>query len=283
MGTTRTAFTLIELLVVIAIIAVLIALLLPAVQQAREAARRTQCRNNLHQVGLALHNYHDAHGCFPAAFYAGPNATYSGTDGSGWGSGASLLPLVDEAALYNAINFNLAIGADANATARTGKLQQFICPSDRSPETVTTGGTVQAAISVSSYVGCCGTTCMHHHPSDGDGMMFHNSRVRIRDVRDGTSNTIAYGERCYTQTVQGTWVGSVPSSNENACRTAGHSEHGPNDPTNHEDSFASVHEGGAHFLFADGQVRFLSENIDLTAFRALTTRAANELIDDEDY
>ena len=121
----RRAFTLIELLVVIAIIAVLIALLLPAVQQAREAARRTQCRNNMHQLGLALHNYHDAHGTFPFGYI--PRL---GSQGSTWGG--MILPFVDETAIYNALNFDLPMDdpSRANRTAVAQTLEQFLCPSD---------------------------------------------------------------------------------------------------------------------------------------------------------
>ena len=100
----RSAFTLIELLVVIAIIAIQIALLLPAVQQAREAARRTQCRNNLHQLGLALHNYHDTHNCFPFGFIPA-SVGYNGLVGSGTTWGAMCLPFLDEFAVYNSLNF----------------------------------------------------------------------------------------------------------------------------------------------------------------------------------
>ena len=276
MSKVRSGFTLIELLVVIAIIAVLIALLLPAVQQAREAARRTQCRNNMHQIGLALHNYHDAHGMFPAAYYAAPNAD----GGNGWGFGAMLLPYLDESAVYNTANFTLGSGTAENATARWARLAQFICPSDRDPQLVDVGNGITA--SVSTYVPMAGTECMHHHPSDNDGMFFHNSRVRIRDVRDGTSNTVAAGERS-VGLLDATWQGAITGAINPRIRTAGHSGHSPNHPIRHEDDFCSAHEGGLFCLFADGQVRFISENIDLTVWRALSTRAGNELVDDEDY
>ncbi|MEQ9070724.1 MAG: DUF1559 domain-containing protein, partial [Gimesia chilikensis] len=120
-------FTLIELLVVIAIIAILIALLLPAVQQAREAARRTSCKNNLKQLGLGLHNYHDTHGCYPPGYIYRPGA--SGNQlGFGWV--AMILPMIDQANLYNEFNFNLPIFDAANLTAREKQIPGLLCPSD---------------------------------------------------------------------------------------------------------------------------------------------------------
>ena len=131
----RHSFTLIELLVVIAIIAILIALLLPAVQQAREAARRTQCRNNMHQLGLALHNYHDTHGCFPMGDMGRTGAPCCGRGLPGvWGS--AILPFIDETAVYNSINFGMwaYTGLNAqNATAARQKLNQYLCPSNSNP------------------------------------------------------------------------------------------------------------------------------------------------------
>ena len=189
-------FTLIELLVVIAIIAVLIALLLPAVQQAREAARRTQCRNNLHQLGLALHNYHDAHSCFPPGSVASAvgSALQDNTAGSrpNWSALAMLLPYLDELAVYNASNFSLEAGNAANTTATRSPLNQFICPSDGAPTVYNTYGLTNYLLvagnniycrnaNVTSLPRCC-------------GIFYASSRVRIRDVRDGTSNTMGFGE-----------------------------------------------------------------------------------------
>ncbi len=125
----RRAFTLIELLVVIAIIGLLVALLLPAVQSAREAARRAQCVNNLKQLGLALHNYEGSHQTFPPGYVS--NFNPSGTDtGPGWGWAAMLLPQVEQTNVFNAINFNLAVEAPANLTSRLVNVNNFLCPSD---------------------------------------------------------------------------------------------------------------------------------------------------------
>ena len=149
----RRAFTLIELLVVIAIIAVLIALLLPAVQQAREAARRTQCRNNLHQLGLALHNYHDTHSTFPFGVCV---VGYSGAYHD-WSWASMLLPFVDEAAIYNSCNFSLRAWESntlvpANKTSVMHALNQFLCPTSPNGLVYSTSwGGVS-----SSYMGCGG-------------------------------------------------------------------------------------------------------------------------------
>lgn len=137
-------FTLIELLVVIAIIAILIALLLPAVQQAREAARRTQCKNHLKQIGLALHNYESTHNTFPPGCVSIPTSTWSGVSndgiqetGPGWGFFAHILPFIDQAPLYNSINFNIAITAASHATQRRTIIAPYRCPSDTWDQPVT--------------------------------------------------------------------------------------------------------------------------------------------------
>ena len=292
------AFTLIELLVVIAIIAVLIALLLPAVQQAREAARRTQCRNNLHQVGLALHNYHDTHQCFPPMAISvsagacqawGPNTA----PGTTWAS--LILPFIDETALYNAANYSQAAWSGANATVVQSNLSQYACPSDEAPAVLT--GRDQAVCSGSAWrttnyvvnAGCAGSGgdiwsnirgCPANSPN---GPFYLCSRVRIRDIRDGTSNTVAVGEARYSfrlannRGIAWGWVCYGDATSANMV--------GPMNTYNLGNSFpfSSMHEGGGFFLFLDGQVRFLSENIDISTYRALSSIAGNELIDDEDY
>jgi prepilin-type N-terminal cleavage/methylation domain-containing protein len=134
----RRGFTLIELLVVIAIIAILIALLLPAVQQAREAARRTQCKNNLKQIGLALHNYHDAHDCFPFGW----GGTRPATGSPGYSAISQLLPFFDQAPLYNTINFSLPLTDPANDVPRRQELPILRCPSDFDNPQPNAGGAI---------------------------------------------------------------------------------------------------------------------------------------------
>ena len=275
-------FTLIELLVVIAIIAVLIALLLPAVQQAREAARRTQCRNNLHQLGLAMHNYHDTHRCFPIGSIDGKNLC---CNDSVMASGfALMLPYLDETAIYNSINFShqaMTGGAQAslaNSTAWSQKMAQYCCPSD--VVGMARGG------SGSSYMLCWNPveTGSGYGWYGGPGAGYYNSigafafneMKRIRDFRDGTSQTLAIGERMYEWNGrQNHWFwadsGSLIANGQYPMNSKQHR------------TFASQHEGGGFFLFGDGQVRFLSENIDTTTYRALFTIASNEIVDDEDY
>ena len=299
----RRGFTLIELLVVIAIIAVLIALLLPAVQQAREAARRTQCRNNLHQIGLALHNYHDTHGTFPQGIAARAHSTgacYQGSTHASFcpqGVGQStpwltlLLPFVDETALYNAYNMDLNCVSLANSTAAGAMLSQYACPSNTTPFLHSYGG---VSFGSTDYVGSAGTkasglyavayTCPEMGvPVAGSGMLFWRNNVRIRDVRDGTSNTFIAGE-AWANTAQSGATGFANAWHygESVIRSTC-----ADSPLNASPTcsycFRSQHEGGAFFAMADGQVRFVSENIDTTVYGALGTRAGNELIDDEDF
>jgi prepilin-type N-terminal cleavage/methylation domain-containing protein/prepilin-type processing-associated H-X9-DG protein len=285
--TFRRGFTLIELLVVIAIIAILIALLLPAVQQAREAARRTQCRNNMKQLGVAMHNYHDVHNTFPYGLW----------DDDSYGWGTFLLPYLDQAPLFNQINWDYSNTVDVDwetfpthpggglaaditedgAIAPQGSLvftplEAFMCPSSPIPPRY--NGTDAAK---TDYLGCTGT--------DDDGVfvrvldMFNIDNgqfekdpiIAIKDIRDGTSNTFAIGEASWhsqkdpaaatnTQWVDDDmsfWAGGLGSDESHLRKTTDRLNIGVDD-----DSFGSYHTGGAHFLFADGHVAFISENID---------------------
>ncbi|MCH2202304.1 MAG: DUF1559 domain-containing protein [Fuerstiella sp.] len=209
----RRGFTLIELLVVIAIIAVLISLLLPAVQQAREAARRTQCRNNLKQIGLASHNYHDAHGAFPPGRMAPAKGGLGGDCWVGWVSpNYHILPFVDQANVYDLINpveFRYRSGSPlctANAFVLTTEVATYECPSDPGHA----GGVNTNSYRANLGVTVCGgvnfgdqdqvdatyTTRAKAELYGAGGGMFHdNGGVKIRDVADGTSNTVMYSER----------------------------------------------------------------------------------------
>ena len=227
-------FTLIELLVVIAIIAVLMALLLPAVQQAREAARRTQCKNNLKQIGLALHNYHDTFSLFPPGYVdrnGNPNLTPDNDLGPGWGWASFLLPNIDQAPLYNQINFNVGVGLGTNAQPSVVSLKAFLCPSDSARQNFpvydgATHSTILTTVASSNYVGCDGwIECFNSaggNPqpgpsSDGNvgtygqagvGLFWRNSNAGAASVTDGMSNTVFVGERSSNHS-PATWTGAV--------------------------------------------------------------------------
>jgi prepilin-type N-terminal cleavage/methylation domain-containing protein/prepilin-type processing-associated H-X9-DG protein len=186
----RRGFTLIELLVVIAIIAVLIALLLPAVQSAREAARRAQCVNNLKQIGLALHNYHQAIGSFPMGATVAPVSAPGDADGwSAWSAHALMLPYMEQTPIYNSINFSWACeryqttGWYINSTGYNTKINSFLCPSDGNA----------GKSNINSYDGSMGTTTINYNEQSTGLFTFHNV-YGISDVTDGTSNTIAFAE-----------------------------------------------------------------------------------------
>ncbi len=219
-------FTLIELLVVIAIIAILIALLLPAVQQAREAARRTQCKNNLKQLVLALHNYESTHGLLPPgwigadgnSYPGGRGSTGTGVDGQGnWAWPALVLPYVDQAPLYNTLLVGQDIRVALDDPPRLKLMQQgfpaFKCPSDTAPDINNTRRVAGFAgtnrnLSTSNYVGwnsgSLGWLPMEGNPQDRQGFFTLNSNTRFRDCTDGLSNTLMVGERMYKSFVSGT-------------------------------------------------------------------------------
>ena len=315
----KSGFTLIELLVVIAIIAILIALLLPAGQQAREAARRSQCRNNLKQLGLALHNYHDNYLTFPPG-WIGQNPTASLSLNYGWGT--MILPYADQAPLYNVLSTSFSLGYPtptnpALTTLNTAGIPAalrsivpgFRCPSDvggplidnASVRTVgTTDEPMASAFSRSNYPGVAGwivdaaatannggrglgwsnpaTTATYR------GSFGENSRRNLRDFTDGTTNTVMVGERqspvaiAATDFGHATWVGAINRTNQAGQATClGDMQNAPNfgsvagNNRPNSSGFGSMHVGGCHFLLGDGSVKFVSENIDLTLYRNLST------------
>jgi prepilin-type N-terminal cleavage/methylation domain-containing protein/prepilin-type processing-associated H-X9-DG protein len=290
----RSGFTLIELLVVIAIIAVLIALLLPAVQQAREAARRSQCINNLKQLGLALHTYHDSMNVFPPGWLGvqGGIPNMDGPSGFAWGS--HILPYIDQGPLYNQINFNLSCLDASNATARQTVLAAFRCPTDPSSNTWQlpqegNPAVIVATLPTANYVGSFGNEGFEDICENppfpaaqcvSNGMFFHNSSTRMRDVVDGTSNTVFLGEHRTNSALNwhSTWVGVIPQGDERVARILAVSDHTPNHPALHIDDYSSWHTGGVHMLFGDGRVRFITQNIDTGVFKAIATRFGGEVI-----
>lgn len=287
----RRGFTLIELLVVIAIIAVLVALLLPAVQAAREAARRVQCVNNLKQMGIALHNYHDALLIFPPGYIAASKFLDGETDTSpGWGWASMILPQLDQGPLYSSANFNLPVQVPANATATRTVLSAFLCPSDQPPP----GGTFPvtdalnppdtiAAVAPASYAACTGDDASDvalgiNFDGLGNGLFFRNSGIRMSAILDGTSQTVMLEERAWAVT-KGTWTGAIaggvvqrgplnpcPSVASGAssyylapCLVLVHCNmlNTNSDMDSGLDDPSSLHPGGANILFADGSVHFL--------------------------
>ena len=309
-------FTLIELLVVIAIIAILIALLLPAVQQAREAARRTQCKNHLKQMGLALQNYHDVHQRFPPGFISLVTGPWPGgsndplpESGPGWSFFARMLPYLEQKDLFNRINLNLPILDPANAAARRSFVTPYLCPSDTAPRLIqlTDSGNppadanvpvVLGDAAVCSYAGVLGNGAYEQLPFTG---VFHrNSGVRFADITDGTSNTIGIGERT-SQFSPNSWVGVVPGQETVYSPTAREynpalpslrarpaitaalvhvriTSSAPNTLGNSPGSFASSHAGGAHFLKMDGSVCLISNYVAKPTYSGLMTRNGREVL-----
>ena len=287
-------FTLIELLVVIAIIAILIALLLPAVQQAREAARRTQCRNNLKQLGLALHNYHDVHLTFPPSVIGEPDDSNS-LEQHGYGWGTMLLPYLDQTNLYTQLGVDgihpndpaMEIGFfELQGGARAGleetKLTIFRCPSSTLND-VTEGHSDawHNGYGTSDYKGSQGP----EFPADQEDGIFGNkagrSGAKMRQITDGTTNTLAFGESSYFTIDDGepkdfpTWVGMIGEDEQILFKSE------PSDIINsdiNDDSAFSQHTGGCHFTLCDGSVRFISESIDTTVYFNLGAKSDGEVV-----
>jgi prepilin-type N-terminal cleavage/methylation domain-containing protein len=305
----RRAFTLIELLVVIAIIAVLIGLLLPAVQKVRESARRAGCQNNLKQIGLALHNYCQTNGCFPSAYLYTPPP--EGSDQvsrpvytrPGWGWASLLLPYLEQAPLAAQIDVMSPLDDPGNVAIRTTILAVFTCPSDQWTgrfwvKDVQLMNLAQAA--TNSYAANFGTLdYIGEIPQLGNGMFFRNSQVRVQDVTDGLSNTMAIGERG-ALFVQTAWAGAVSLgmvvTTDGAPVDTAHIEEAPvqvmagvnsdvplNDRQSNPYCFFSPHANVVHFTFGDGSVHPLSTTVTYAVLQALASRAGNEAISGSDY
>jgi prepilin-type N-terminal cleavage/methylation domain-containing protein/prepilin-type processing-associated H-X9-DG protein len=304
----RRAFTLIELLVVIAIIAVLVGLLLPAVQKAREAAARSQCQNNLKQMGLALQNYHDSWKVLPYGYKATGAYSDGATDTNpGWGWATYILPYLEQANLYKSLNLSLNV-QDPSNTGIQVMLKSYLCPSDNLPPAAFSvpGSNVLAA--PSSYAACTGGDESAVNAATGLGVFYRNSKTALTDIRDGTSTTILVGERAWGN-AQGIWAGAISGATinrgvQNNNPTGGaltgpasnlilahaHLNNSLTDPDGGLDDFSSNHVNGSHMLFGDGSVRFLRSipgdlsgggyTPDSLTFQAMGTRANNEIITD---
>ena len=294
----RRGFTLIELLVVIAIIAVLIGLLLPAVQKVREAAARTRCTNNLKQIGLALHNYHTANDRFPPGFTSRAVTLNGDGLGPGWGWAAYLLPYVEQDNLYKQIDLTRDIKESVHAGVRVTPLKGFRCPSDAPPADtcVIPTGSGSVTVAFANYVGMGGTFEVTGYPDQGNGVLYRNSRVRVADVTDGTSNTIFVIEREGRRSPRTTWVGAVtdgvnppvnPAYDDEGPPTfmltnTGEADEGrvPNNALDHVEDASSRHPSGVNTLFGDGSVRMIQNTIRPAAWEALGTRAKGEVVGD---
>jgi prepilin-type N-terminal cleavage/methylation domain-containing protein len=290
----RSGFTLVELLVVIAIIGILVGLLLPAVQAAREAARRMQCSNNLKQLGLALHNYHDTYRRFPAGGnWKTPAGVLAGRGnrplrGNGWAWTSAILPYIEQSSIYNQLKFVNRIPEVPNRALMSARLPTARCPSATQAEYLTMGTTASAfsildpGMTTTNYVACAGSYALsayYDQPDDRkNGILFEDSYLNMSSVLDGTSNTFMVGETIHYGTGTSAsflwdpnWFGRFSTGSdgradapESIMRVGQFRTNLPmvasaNDKRN---SFSSFHVGGSQFALADGSVHFLSETVD---------------------
>lgn len=318
-STRSSGFTLIELLVVVAIIGLLVGLLMPAVQAAREAARRGQCQNNLKQIGLGFHSYHNAHATFPPSYVIQPRGggvhgepdSETRDAGPGWGWGAMILPFVEQLPLYQRFDHRLPCWDVRNRDPAQTQVALFLCPSatnsDLPFEVIDSQGGSLATFGRSCYVANVGQEepwgfTMDDYGSIPDGPLFRNGRVRTVDVKDGLSNTVFIGEH-HPVLSDKTWVGVVPGASVcpterfafSECDHAAtlvnvhsgpatdeipHAIHPPNSPLCHVCQMYAEHPGGCHVLLGDGSVRFISEFIHQPTWAALSSRAKGDVVEE---
>jgi prepilin-type N-terminal cleavage/methylation domain-containing protein/prepilin-type processing-associated H-X9-DG protein len=292
----RGGFTLIELLVVIAIISVLIALLLPAVQSAREAARRVHCVNNVMQISLALQGYESAHEVLPPGVVSQSGPVLDQPKGYGYGWLTQILPYYEMKNVYNHFNMKIGLYEPANTTTRTNLSRGFLCPSDSGPTRD------KNRIAMTSYVG------VHHDveapiAADNHGVLFMNSAIRYEDVTDGASMTLYVGEKLNDGLDLG-WAsgtraslrntGALPNSLRFSGVAPGQTRASAGDDEDDGGSgtegtaafvggFASRHPGGSNFAFGDGSVRFIKSSVSAKVYQHLGNRADGEVIDSDQY
>ncbi|MFI4875370.1 MAG: DUF1559 domain-containing protein [Blastopirellula sp. JB062] len=298
----RRGFTLVELLVVIAIIGVLIALLLPAVQQAREAARRMTCSANYKQVALAIHNYHDTHLSFPlGGGLTGGCSGHTGNHMFSWG--VHLLPFIEQAARYDAINFNVPQPASQyqpnyDPDTALGPVSTYLCPSNPQADTMVNPSlsslvelaprTDMAGVADSRDWRCDSSGSPGLRPrSDGNGIFYAWSTTKFRDITDGTSNTVMIGEVTGDPNQSTGDSATTYNANTYALYDMLDTSAGINSALTvpgggtfawRPQGFSSFHPGGAHFAKADGSVSFLTETINQPLLSGLTTRGGNEVL-----
>ena len=314
----RSGFTLVELLVVISIIGVLIGMLLPAVQQVREAARRTTCKNNLRQLALALHNYESSFEHFPPGYAYIPGSQYASTFypigapdanhlGQAWGAFA--LPYFEQGNLHDQVNFKLPGFDVENLVARETSIPVFICPTDYwstdsfvvRDETTDPVEKYAAASYCASWGPASATLNLDATPDIGKGPFSRNSKTRFANIADGTSSTIGLGERTNGPIldVDGTPIGVPPHPNfENVWFAAIRDIDAPDDDHGHMVLFDSQfgpnlargagadrgvsapHSGLAQFAFMDGSVHTIPETIDIVTYRSLSSMNGGEIVGD---